>query len=154
MTHRVMKSFPQRLRALRKKAGLTQEDIAKHLGLNQATYSAMERGSQKILSDYLFQIADLLDIPIWQVFVDPDNVGALNEEDQAFFDMWRQFDSFERELLNAIAKQIMRKKELEMFDTSLAIPEASSKRSPIKETEMAIKDLKKESPSNDSVTTS
>lgn len=113
MTQRPIKLFLKRLKSLRKKAGLTQQDVANKLGLNQATYSAMERGSQKILSSYLFQIAEILQIPIWQIFANPHEAGVLDKEDQTFFKMWMQFTSIEQEILKTVADQIMQKKALE-----------------------------------------
>ncbi len=126
MTQRSIKFFLQRLKSHRKKVGLTQQNIADRLGLNQATYSAMERGSQSILSDYLFQIAKILNIPVWQLFAEPETVGTFDGKDKDFFEMWKQFDSIEQGLLKEMAKQIMRKKELEMVILEMTLPEAAS----------------------------
>ncbi len=125
MTQRSINLFLQRLKELRKKAGLTQQDIADRLGLNQATYSAMERGSQSILSDYLFKIAEILRIPIWQMFVDQQGVEFF-KEDQNFFDMWKQFTSVERNILKSMAEQIMQKKLLERHESPLVMTEILS----------------------------
>ncbi|GEM_PF-6908923 len=125
MTQRSINLFLQRLRELRKEAGLTQQDIAEKLGLNQATYSAMERGSQSILSDYLFKIAEVLRIPIWQMFVEPDEAGAVKKTDKKFFDMWIKFSPTEREVLKVMADQIMQKKALEEIQQSSFFSEAA-----------------------------
>lgn len=124
MTQRSINLFLKRLKELRKEAGLTQQDVADKLKLNQATYSAMERGSQSILLDYLFQIADLLKIPVWQLFADPLEVGTLRKDDQNFFEMWTKFNPQEREILGAMAEQILRKKILEDVHQSSFLPEA------------------------------
>ena len=105
--------FLERIRMLRKKAGRTQQEMAEPLGLNQATYSAMERGSQKIYSDYLPKIAKTIGIPAWQLFAEPEEGGILDEETTAFLEMWKKFNPTERDLLKAMAEQIFRKKELE-----------------------------------------
>lgn len=125
MTQRPINLFLQRLKELRKEAGLTQHDIAAKLGLNQATYSAMERGSQSILSDYLFQIAEILNIPLWQMFVDYQEARTF-KEDQVFFDMLKQFNSKERNILKSMAEQIMQKKLLERHESSLVMPDILS----------------------------
>lgn len=124
MTQRSINLFLKRLKELRKEAGLTQQDVADKLKLNQATYSAMERGSQSILLDYLFQIADLLKIPVWQLFADPLEVGTLRKDDQNFFEMWTKFNPQEREILGAMAEQILRKKILEDVHQNSFLPEA------------------------------
>lgn len=126
MTQRSINLFLQRLKNLRKKAGLTQQDVADRLGLNQATYSAMERGSQSILSDYLFKIAEILHLPIWQIFATPHEAGLLDKEDKAFFEMWIKFAPTEREVLKAMADQIMQKKALEEIREASFLPESIS----------------------------
>jgi transcriptional regulator with XRE-family HTH domain len=108
--------FLERIRTFRKKAGLSQQEVAKHLGLNQATYSAMERGSQKIFTEYLPKISKALGIQVWQLFADPQDLGILDDETVAFLEMWKKFDPSERNLLKAMAEQIIQKKELEMHD--------------------------------------
>ena len=112
----------RRLRSLRKEAGVTQRQVAAHLGLNQGTYSAMERGSQKILADYLPEIAKAIGIPIWQIFMDAGEVGVLIGEDQAFFHMWKKLDSSEQTLIQGMIEQIMQKKELEKLVQSPLLP--------------------------------
>lgn len=108
--------FLERFRALRKKAGLTQQDVAKHLDLNQATYSAMERGSQKIFTEYLPKIAKALGIQVWQIFADAEETGALDDQTKRFLEMWGHFDESEKNVIMAMAEQICKKKDLELHD--------------------------------------
>ena len=127
MTQRPTHLFLQRLKSLRKKAGLTQQDMADRIGLNQATYSAMERGRQSVLSDYLFQIAEILNIPVWQIFASPQEAGVLdNNEDQTFFEMWLRLTPVEREVLKAMTDQIMQKKALEEIRDTAFLSETIS----------------------------
>lgn len=44
----------QELRETRRSAGLTQMELARHLGVSQSTVSRVERGTVKPSSDYLF----------------------------------------------------------------------------------------------------
>ncbi len=108
--------FLERLRAFRKKAGLNQQEVAKHLGLNQATYSAMERGSQKIFTEYLPKIAKAIGIQVWQLFADPEETGALDDQTKRFLEMWGHFDASEKGVIMAMAEQICKKKDLELHD--------------------------------------
>ena len=112
----VTNPFLERLRAFRKKAGLNQQDVAKHLGLNQATYSAMERGSQKIFTEYLSKIAKAIGIQTWQLFADPEETGALDDQTRKFLEMWAHFDASEKGVIMAMAEQICKKKDLELHD--------------------------------------
>ena len=114
MFQRRMTAFLRRLKGLRKKAGLTQQDVAGRLKLNQATYSAMEGGRQSIILDYLFEVAETFGLQVWQLFVDSNEVNIFEKEDQHFFEMWQQFNTEEREIIKGVATQIAKRKELEV----------------------------------------
>lgn len=114
MFQRRMTSFLRRLKNLRKKSGLTQQDVATRLSLNQATYSAMEGGRQSIILDYLFEVAEAFGLQVWQLFVDSSEVTTFAKEDQHFFEMWQQFNDEEREIIKGVATQIAKRKELEV----------------------------------------
>jgi transcriptional regulator with XRE-family HTH domain len=49
----------RRLRYLRERRKLTQEDLAEHLGISQAAYSRLEQGLIELSIDKLFKLADL-----------------------------------------------------------------------------------------------
>jgi transcriptional regulator with XRE-family HTH domain len=49
----------RRLRFLRERKKLTQEDLAEHLGISQAAYSRLEQGLIELSIDKLFKLADL-----------------------------------------------------------------------------------------------
>lgn len=49
---------------LRKSKGLSQLDIAEKLGINQDTYSKLERGKIQITIERMYQIAEILDVSI------------------------------------------------------------------------------------------
>ena len=103
--------FLKRLRMLRRKAGVSQQEVSKHLGLNQATYSAMERGRQKIFTEYLPKIAEAIDIEVWELFIEPGAIGKFDEQTKKFLEMWKYFDASEKQVLMAMAEQICQKKE-------------------------------------------
>lgn len=52
------------MKALRKKKGLTQEQIAKAIGASKRQVGAWERGENDLPMDYAVAIADLLDCTI------------------------------------------------------------------------------------------
>ncbi len=106
----------KRIRMLRKKAGISQKIIADRLGLDQTTYSAMERGRQKIFVEYLITIADVIGVEVWELFADPQKAGLLDDEAKRFFEMWSRFNNNEKHVLMEMADQIIQKKDLELHD--------------------------------------
>lgn len=56
--------FSERLKTLRKEAGLTQVDVAEKLGISQPAYASWERGVKKPTQENLVKIAHILDVSI------------------------------------------------------------------------------------------
>lgn len=56
--------FFRRLRDLREDADLTQEYIARQLGIQQTVYSRYERGFQTIPLEHLIKLADLYKVSL------------------------------------------------------------------------------------------
>lgn len=56
--------FSERLKTLRKEAGLTQVDVAEKLGISQPAYASWERGVKKPTQDNLVKIAKLFNASI------------------------------------------------------------------------------------------
>ncbi|MBO9710699.1 MAG: helix-turn-helix domain-containing protein [Caulobacter sp.] len=57
-----------RIRIRRKMIGVSQEQLAKHLGLTFQQVQKYERGANRVSASKLFQIAGLLDAPIESFF--------------------------------------------------------------------------------------
>ena len=56
--------FSERLKSLRKQAGLTQVDVAEELGSSQPAYASWERGTKKPTQDNLVKIAQILNVSV------------------------------------------------------------------------------------------
>lgn len=56
--------FSERLKKLRKDAGLTQVDVANKLGISQPAYASWERGVKKPTQDNLVKIAQVLNVSV------------------------------------------------------------------------------------------
>lgn len=56
--------FSERLKKLRKKARLTQVDIARKLGISQQAYASWERGIKKPTQENLVKIAQVLNVSV------------------------------------------------------------------------------------------
>lgn len=57
----------------RRRAGLSQGDLGKKLGVSHAAVSDIERGKTRPDLDYLAKIAAALDVPLKQIVVLPDD---------------------------------------------------------------------------------
>lgn len=56
--------FSERLKKLRKDAGLTQVDVAEKLGISQPAYASWERGIKKPTQENLVKIAQILNVSV------------------------------------------------------------------------------------------
>ena len=56
--------FSERLKDLRKQAGLTQVDVAGKLGISQQAYASWERGAKKPTQENLVKIAQILNVSV------------------------------------------------------------------------------------------
>ncbi len=65
----IRKKFGQKVRELRNKQGLSQEDFAFECDLHRTYVGAIERGERNISIDNIAKIADALKIKIDQLFV-------------------------------------------------------------------------------------
>jgi HTH-type transcriptional regulator/antitoxin HipB len=57
---RTAEQLPALLKAFRKNAGLTQEQVAVRLGVTQQTLSALERNAQRVSAERLLQLLGIL----------------------------------------------------------------------------------------------
>lgn len=64
-------SFGQRLHAAREAAGFSQAEVAQKLGIKQAAYAAWERYPVALRPDQIEQVAQLLKIPVKDLFEKP-----------------------------------------------------------------------------------
>jgi transcriptional regulator with XRE-family HTH domain len=69
-------SLGARIRELRKKAGLSQEDVADKAGLNPNYIGRVERGEINVTVDTLFKIAVSLNVGVDEFFGQPPYQGA------------------------------------------------------------------------------
>lgn len=60
--------FPERLKQLRQKKGLTQQEIAELLGVKRNTYSDWENGKTEPNFETLLKLADLFEVSLDWLF--------------------------------------------------------------------------------------
>lgn len=56
--------FSERLKSLRKQAGLTQVDVAEELEISQPAYASWERGTKKPTQENLVKISQILNVSV------------------------------------------------------------------------------------------
>lgn len=62
------KQFGKRLRELRSKAGLSQEELGFRAGIHRTYVGAVERGEQNVSIDNIHKLAKALKIPVDALF--------------------------------------------------------------------------------------
>ncbi|NLM52381.1 MAG: helix-turn-helix transcriptional regulator [Firmicutes bacterium] len=64
----------RRLRALRRLKRLTQQDLAREVGISVSMLSTIERGMKYPQLDLIKRFARVLDVPLEELFVLPESV--------------------------------------------------------------------------------
>jgi len=62
-----MGQYPNRVRALRKTHGWSQEELGDKIGLSQTQVGKIERGTQRIQPHVLEQLADVFQVSTWKI---------------------------------------------------------------------------------------
>ncbi len=81
MLIRDMSEIGNRLLAIRKKAGLTQTEVAEIAGLSDRTYADIERGSVNMRTETLLRICEALQITPDELFAQKELSLAMSEEE-------------------------------------------------------------------------
>ncbi|MFY2563973.1 helix-turn-helix domain-containing protein [Corallococcus terminator] len=73
-----LQGLARRIRALRERRGLTQEDFAARCGISVSFASLLERGERGPSYETLLQVAVALELPLWELLRldDVDDAGA------------------------------------------------------------------------------
>jgi len=58
----------RRIRGKRRALGLTADDLAKSLGVDAATVKAYERGSERVPSEHLVRLSEIMDVALSYFF--------------------------------------------------------------------------------------
>lgn len=73
-----LQGLARRIRALRERRSLTQEDFAARCGISVSFASLLERGERSPSYETLLQVAAALELPLWELFRldDAEDAGA------------------------------------------------------------------------------
>jgi len=69
-----------KIKELRLKRGMNQDDLAEILGTTKQTVSRYEKGERQANQDILFQLSDVFKVSIDEFFPKPDNLQAVSKE--------------------------------------------------------------------------
>lgn len=71
-----------KLYALRKSRNLSQEDVAKILGISRVSYGNKERGDNAFTIDEMFELASVFNLSIAEIFLPRGNQNGYNKEQE------------------------------------------------------------------------
>lgn len=92
-----------RIRELRKKAGLNQAQLAKLAGISQPAISQLENDARPLTLDWMRAIARIFGVAPADLLGDQDNPHRLSPEEQELVDNFRHADDVQRELIGRVA---------------------------------------------------
>lgn len=100
--------FPgNRLRQLRKAAGLTQGELAEKLGHSQSAVSQWESGKTALTIEWMRILARLLGCQPADFLEDRDNPDRLDEEERLLIQRYRNASAAERETLLRVSEAVV-----------------------------------------------
>jgi len=83
------RSLKKHLRRVREDLGMTQEEFAQELGIDASTYWRLEEGKPRLISQYLYKIADYAKMSVADLVAGRDVESILEES----ADMREKLDS-------------------------------------------------------------
>ena len=86
----ILSYIGEQIRRKREELSMTQEEVAKSLGLSQEQISRIEHGRRAIDANHLFEFAILVQQPV-EVFF-PLQKGRVDTQEQELIDAWRARD--------------------------------------------------------------
>ncbi|MCG7406698.1 helix-turn-helix domain-containing protein [Paenibacillus sp. ACRRX] len=101
----------ERLRRLRMSRKLSQEEVARHIGVTRSAYSHYEINSRQPVYDTIRKLAVLFDVSI-DYLVNADNQDKQPVETQRLLQMWQSMDEHSREQTLSMMQHVMKHSEL------------------------------------------
>jgi transcriptional regulator with XRE-family HTH domain len=95
-----------RLRELRKRAGLTQADLARQSGVSQPAISQLENDERPLTIDWMRTFARVFGVSTADLLDDQDNPYRLDQEEAELIRNFRQAQAHQREMLKRVAEPL------------------------------------------------
>jgi len=96
-----------RIRALRKLRGMTQQELGRRIGCSHAQVSDLERCIVALTHDWMTKIAEALNCAAADLLPDEDNPDRLTVEERDLLQLYRSADIEQREKLARLADIII-----------------------------------------------
>ena len=95
-----METFIDRLESALKKTGISQKDLAEHIGIRRPTISDWKKNGAVPSADICLKIADFLHVSFrWLVAGVEDSADTHSENEKELFKLWGEVSEFDREEL-------------------------------------------------------
>ena len=113
--------FKDKIRSLRKEAGLTQREVAEQIGVTYRTYQNYEIGASSPSAESLSKIAELFNVSMDMLsdadtslvqYAENEELSALLSEMQALFAGGKVRDEDKRYVIDALTEAFWRSKEI------------------------------------------
>ncbi len=113
--------FKDKIRALRREAGLTQKAVAERIGITYRTYQNYEIGASRPSGEVLAKLADVFSVSMDMLTevsgdmpygTDSEELDALLSEMQALFSGGKLRDEDKKYVIDALTEAFFRSKEI------------------------------------------
>ena len=104
----LLRAVGKRLQHVRKSRGITQQQLAEHLGVEVATLSRYEIGDRAVHLSMLAKALDVLGVGLADFFANLDAAGPETGEDAELLAVWRLLDRHHRSLAIRLVREMSR----------------------------------------------
>lgn len=103
----IIAMFPDnRIRELRKRARLSQQELGERVGLHQTQIGNLENGGRNLTIEWARRIARALDVTVADLLGDADNPDRLTPEERALIANFRQSGGEQQTIIQRVAAPI------------------------------------------------
>lgn len=95
-----------RVRELRRRAGMSQTDLARAAGISQPAISQIENDTRPLTIDWMRAIARILGCTPADLLSDSDNPDRLESQERELVQNFREADASQRELVRRVAEPV------------------------------------------------
>ena len=109
------------LKEIRKRNKLTQQDVAKHLKITQATYSGYESEKFEPTTKTLIELANLYNVTLDELMGNEKKEGSLSPEKASLLKTIESLNEIECHKLNVFAQGLIMNRNFEQKERTLKI---------------------------------
>jgi len=108
MTYILAMHPTNRVRELRKRAGMNQAQLARLAGISQPAISQVENDTRPLTIDWMRTFARIFGVTVADILCDDDNPLRLKADEQALVEKYRSADDAQREMVQRVAEPLHR----------------------------------------------